>query len=63
MESARTSMLGERLRLSGGTLAGARASCLLTVLGALLMPFMSHDLQKKEAMRGEIMIGMLDSKR
>jgi hypothetical protein len=46
-ESAGMSTLGECLGLSGGTPAGARASGLLTILGASLMPFMSHDLQKE----------------
>jgi hypothetical protein len=35
---------------------------LLTVLGAMLMAFTSHDLQKGRSDEGEIMIGMLDSK-
>jgi hypothetical protein len=46
-ESARMTMLGECLGLSEGTLAGARASDLLTVLGAPLMPFERHYLQKE----------------
>jgi hypothetical protein len=61
-ESVGTPTLGERLGLSGGAPAGARASGLLTVLGASLMLFMSHDLQERISEEGESMIGMLEGK-
>jgi hypothetical protein len=62
MESAGTPTLGERLGLSGGVPARARASGLLTVLGAPLMPFTSIDLQERISEEGENMIGMLEGK-
>jgi hypothetical protein len=62
-ESARTSMLGEHLGLSGGTLARTGDTGRLTVLGVPSMSFMSHDLQKGISGEREIMTRMLGRKR
>jgi hypothetical protein len=51
--------LSKILRVSGGTLARARATCLLALLGTPLMTFTSHCLQEREWNKSESMIGML----
>jgi hypothetical protein len=61
-ESAGSCPLGNLLGMSGGSPARARGSDCLTMLGAALMSFVSHGLQKDASEEGEITRRMLGTR-
>jgi hypothetical protein len=61
-ESARSCSLGKLLWVSGGTLARARATSLLVLLGAPLLSFTSYCLQERIENMSENNIGVLETR-